>query len=73
MLRRIGIVAWWLGAITAAMGVIGLFVTIFTEKNEMLVGLATIVVAVVITTGALWVLSYILTGSFWRPPQVEED
>jgi hypothetical protein len=66
MLKRLGLVAWWLGAIVLALtGAIAVYASISTGDSAYL---AIFVYAVIIAL-ALWSLAFILGGSFWRPPK----
>jgi hypothetical protein len=81
IIRRIGVLAWWLGAIVVAAALClsayalsqlptcsdGLF-----KHCDVIVGmLAASGFMVVIVTGILWAITFVLTGSFWRPPRSE--
>lgn len=66
ILFRLGQVAWWAGALIAAGSVIGTVVTLISRPHEELPFLLIVVGAFVVAP--LWALSFILAGSFWKPP-----
>lgn len=67
-LQRLGLVAWWLGAILSSLlwGV-ALWILIAGERDSMSYaigwGIASCIVA-----GLFWAIAFVLSGSFWRPP-----
>jgi hypothetical protein len=69
MLRRLGLVAWWLGASVIALGVMIVIAVIALDgdvRNTIIVS----AVVVPLITALLWALAFVLTGSFWRPPKL---
>lgn len=65
MLERIGVVAWWLGAIVLSIG----FVVVVAQSETSGAFYAGILVLLVLWL-PLWALAFILGGSFWRPPKI---
>jgi hypothetical protein len=62
MLKRIGILAWWAGALFFVLGLYGATQST-TPMIPMFVGTA--------FTGICFSISFVLGGTFWRPPTVE--
>lgn len=70
MLKRIALVAWWLGAISGiAAGVVMLGETAEASPIGPVSGALMIPMMVAICSLPWWALSYVLGGSFWRPPK----
>jgi hypothetical protein len=67
MLKRlVGLVAWYLGAVVLAIGIVAGISNL--EYN---------LIAVLVVTPMLWIplwtLSYFLGGSFWNPPHKVDE
>ena len=73
MLRRLALVAWWLGALYAAFALPAMAFVVLAAKPDMGAVLGSIGGSVVMITGVLWVISFVLGGSFWRPPRQARD
>lgn len=69
MKLRLAIVAWWLGALFAALMVLGMLATLITIPAEMGVALSAELSSMILITGPLWCISYVLGGGFWKPPR----
>ena len=70
ILTRIAIVAWWIGALGIPCAVIIAIVSIVNgDYKEAAAGL----LAIGLITIPLWIFCYILSGSFQRPPRVNEN
>lgn len=65
ILRRVAIAAWWIGALTLGLGVLGMIVA---KANGGADAEAIPMFALPITLPC-WVISYVLGGSFWKPPK----
>ena len=65
MLKRLATVIWWIGAICAGGGIIGVF---FGRASEAWVSLMFGALGACIFFSA----AYVVGGSFWRPPSLDE-
>ena len=68
LLQRLGLVAWWLGAILGSLCLAVAFAgVIWHEKGYELV--FTWLVAALVFAVPSWSVAFILGGSFWSPPR----
>jgi hypothetical protein len=65
MLRRLAIVLWWVGFLIAVGSSLGALVAVAADRRMMDLLIAPVCW---VFTAASWCLSFILGGSFWRPP-----
>jgi hypothetical protein len=74
MVGRLGQVAWWAGAVLGAtLLIFGLAFALFTNGVDRVGLTATCWLAAVIWTTPAWALSFVLAGSFWRPPSATAE
>lgn len=69
MAKRIALVAWWLGALFAALMAVLVAINLATPTKDMVETLVLIGVTLAVVTGPLWMAAFVLGGSFWKPPQ----
>lgn len=68
ILARIGVVAWWFGAAWGLAWGLGAVASIFNKEAFDRLELVGMMVAYGLAlTVPLWAISYVLTGSFWKP------
>lgn len=67
LLARLGMVAWWLGALVVGMGLIAFVSAIASGGRD-----AGAVFGLVPLWLVLWAISFVLGGSFWRPPRANQ-
>jgi hypothetical protein len=73
MLRRFSLVVWWLGALMAATGLISCaFGLVVLLKGEAVPEFFATAALLAVATGVLWAVAFVLAGSFWRPPKLEQ-
>lgn len=65
MLKRIGLVAWWFGAL---IGIVGAASGLLASGDRIPI----IGVSLLFGTLPAWVLSFVLAGSFWKPPRLPQ-
>lgn len=68
MVRRIAIVVWWVGALWFAAGMLGAVLALFLADGNIIANAFAILVLCSLVGVASWTISYILAGSFRRPP-----
>lgn len=69
MLKRIALVVWWLGAISLGFGAIGFFASLIAMEPNHKGDTALLALGTGAFCGACcWTLTFILAGSFLRPP-----
>lgn len=68
MLFRLGQVLWWLGALVATAGIGAAFLSPNWTNNVGAVWAVVGVLCLLVTLPA-WAASFVLAGSFWKPPK----
>lgn len=66
LLVRIAVVTWWLGAIVMSVGVLSGLGKTFQGAPSPFTDLLSLLPLGLL----LWAVSFVLGGSFWRPPKV---
>lgn len=72
MVKRLGLVAWWIGALlvgVAALCVVGGIIGAFISGRDSLMALW-VAFLLLFPIAGCWAVSFILGGSFWRPPSL---
>jgi hypothetical protein len=72
MLRRLALVIWWFGALIAVLwlvAAIGMAV-LTNEVTDRWVMVGGFLVAAVASATIAWSISFVIGGSFWRPPRL---
>lgn len=72
MLRRIGIVAWWCGALGIVAAVILIIAAVVNGQQDFRELLVVGAVVIGCVTIPAWIISYVVAGSFWRPPKAND-
>ena len=68
LLQRLGLVAWWVGALFGTLMLAFAFISANSPDHPG-AGASIYLLAMGIVTPTLWALSFILAGSFWTPPR----
>jgi hypothetical protein len=66
VLRRLAIVAWWIGAAVAGFAIAAAVVVILEGRTKD--AFEALALATLPITLPCWIVAYVLGGSFWRPP-----
>jgi hypothetical protein len=77
MLRRIGLVFWWVGTLIGNLAGIFYGAILGYRESNFLYAIVIFVVVFAVVFSAMavvfWSLSFILGGSFWWPPKLEKQ
>lgn len=69
VLYRLGLVAWWFGALGAAACLLGAGAVLFSDGSDKATAVGLMALGAAGFAVPSWAVSFVLAGSFWKPPR----